>query len=157
MTMETGKTYLNFDIKNLEEESLPITQQFDFKTNVQSNGDYAFINYNMFTGLQNNPFILNDRFSNVNFGFKKSVDLTYVINIPDNYKVDALPKNIKLVNSDNSVTMVRQFFQSNNQIMAKVKVSIDKTMFPVNQYSGVKDFFKQMVNMMNEQIVLRKK
>jgi len=147
----------NFNIKNEEAETLPFTQNFDFKTNIQSTGDYSFLSFNMFTGLQNNPFIVNDRFSNINFGYKKSVNLTYIINLPSNYKIDALPKNTKIVNPTNTVTFTRQFLQEgNSQVIAKIKVDIDKTLFSVNQYDEIKNFFKQMVNMMNEQVILKK-
>jgi hypothetical protein len=146
----------NFNVKNTEDENLPFAQQFDFKTTVQTTGEYAFLGFNMFTGLHNNPFIVNNRFSNINFGYKKTVNLTYVIDIPKNFKVDELPKNKKLVNGDNSVTMTRQFFHEGGKLMAKINVSVDKTLFGVGEYAGVKDFFKQMVDLMNEQVVLKK-
>jgi hypothetical protein len=147
----------NFNIKNEEEESMPFTQTFEFKTNIQTTGEYSFLSLNLFTGLQNNPFIINDRFSNINFGYKKTVILTCIINLPANYKVDALPKNIKLVNPENTVVLTRQFVQDQkSQLMAKIKVDIDKSMFNVNEYPQVKDFFKQMVSLMNEQVILKK-
>jgi hypothetical protein len=147
----------NFDIKNIEKEDLPVTQAFDFKTNIQSTGEYSFLSFNWFTGLQSNPFIVSDRFSNINFGYKKTVNLTYLVNLPANFKVDALPKGVKLVNPDNTVSFTRQFFLEGNQLMAKIKVDIDKTLFNVGEYAQVQDFFKQMVNMMNEQVILKKK
>jgi hypothetical protein len=147
----------NFDIKNTEEENLPLKQSFDFKTRIQSTGDYSFLTFNMFTGLQNNPFIVNDRFSHINFGYKKTISLTYLVNLPANYNVDALPKNIKLVNPGNTVTLTRQFFLEKSQLVAKIKVDIDKTLFNVGEYDEIKDFFKQMVSLMNEQVVLKKK
>lgn len=146
----------NFQIKNQEEESKPFTQSFDFKFNVQSTGDYSLINFNMFTGLESNPFILNNRFSNINLGYKKSLNLRFVINLPANYKVDALPKNIQLVNSDRSISFTRQIFHDKSQILATVKLDINKSVFNINEYPEVKDFYKQMVNLLNEQIVLKK-
>jgi hypothetical protein len=147
----------NFAIKNTEAENQPITQSFDFKAHVQSTGEYSFLDFNWFTGLKNNPFIINDRFSNINFGYKKTINLTYLVNIPANYKVDALPRSIKLVNPGNTVAFTRQFFQEGSQVLAKIKVEVDKTLFNVNEYAEVQDFFKQMVTMMNEQVILKKK
>jgi len=147
----------NFNIKNTEEENMPLAQSFDFKTSIQSTGDYSFLTFNMFTGFQNNPFIVNDRFSNINFGYKRTINLTYLVNLPPNYTVDALPKNIKLVNPGNTVTLTRQFFLEKSQLVAKIKVDIDKTLFNVGEYGEIRDFFKQMVTLMNEQVVLKKK
>ena len=147
----------NFDIKNIEQENLPVTQGFDFKTNIQTTGEYSFLSFNWFTGLQNNPFIVNERFSNINFGYKKTINLTYLVNLPSNMKVDAIPKGIKLVNPDKTVTFTRQFFQEGSKLMAKIRVDIDKTLFNVGEYGQVQDFFKQMVNLMNEQVILKSK
>jgi hypothetical protein len=147
----------NFDIKNIEQEDLPVTQAFDFKTNIQTTGEYSFLSFNWFTGLQNNPFIVNSRFSNINFGYKKTINLTYLINLPANVNIDAIPKGIKLVNPDQTVTFTRQFFQEGSQLMAKIRVDIDKTLFGVGEYGQVQDFFKQMVNLMNEQVILKSK
>jgi len=41
--------------------------------------------------------------------------------------------------------------------VAKIKVDIDKTLFNVGEYGEIRDFFKQMVTLMNEQVVLKKK
>jgi hypothetical protein len=147
----------NFDIKNIEQENLPVTQAFDFKTNIQTTGEYSFLSFNWFTGFQNNPFIVNDRFSNINFGYKKTINLTYLINLPPNAKIDAIPKGIKLVNPGKTVTFTRQFFQEGSKLMAKIRVDIDKTLFGVDEYGQVQDFFKQMVNLMNEQVILKSK
>lgn len=146
----------NFKIQNEGEESKPFTQSFDFKFNVQSTGDYSLINFNMFTGLESNPFIQNNRFSNINLGYKKSLNLRFIVNVPDNYKVDALPKNIQLVNPDRSITFTRQLFHEKNQIVAIVRLDVNKSVFNINEYPQVKDFYKQMVNLLNEQIVLKK-
>jgi hypothetical protein len=147
----------NFTTKNVEEENLPFAQAFDFKTNIQSTGEYSFLNINMFTGLENNPFIVDNRFSNVNFGYKKSLVLNYYITIPSNYKIDALPKNIKLVNSSGTMTFTRQIVPGEKgQLMAKINIDIDRSLFSVNDYPEIKSFFKQMVDLMNEQIVLKK-
>lgn len=146
----------NFQVKNQTEERKPFTQSFDFKYNIQSTGDYSFINFNIFTGLESNPFTVTNRFSTINFGYKKSMNLRFMINLPPNVKVDALPKNIKLVNPDKSITFLRQVFYENSQIVANVRLDIDKSVFTIEEYPAVKDFFKQMVNLLNEQIVLKK-
>jgi hypothetical protein len=100
---------------------------------------------------------VNDRFSNINFGYKKTINLTYLINLPPNAKIDAIPKGIKLVNPGKTVTFTRQFFQEGSKLMAKIRVDIDKTLFGVDEYGQVQDFFKQMVNLMNEQVILKSK
>ncbi|MBL7699158.1 MAG: DUF3857 domain-containing protein [Chitinophagaceae bacterium] len=146
----------NFKVINQDEERLPLTQQFDFSSNIQSTGDYSFINLNMFTGLESNPFIINERFSNINFGYKKSLQVKFTINLPPNFKVDALPKNIQLVNNSRTVTFTRQMFQEKSQLLAVIKVDINKSIYNINEYPEVKDFFKQMINLMNEQVVLKK-
>lgn len=82
--------------------------------------------------------------------------MRFLVNLPANFKVDALPKNIQLVNPDRTVTFTRQLFYEKSQLMAVVKIDIDKSIYNIAEYPGVKDFFKQMTNLLNEQIVLKK-
>ena len=69
------------------------------------------------------------------------MNLTYLVNLPANYRLDAVPKGIKLVNADRSVTFSREFFYENNQLLTRIKVDIDKTLFTVNEYPEIKEPF----------------
>jgi hypothetical protein len=145
-------------IVNEENDTLPLKQAFDFKTAVQTTGDYAFVNLNMFTGYETNPFIVNDRFSKINFGYNKSMSENFLVHVPDNMKVDAVPKSLKLTTPDGSVVFTREVFldEKNHRLLARMKVDINKSVFEVDEYGDLKEFYKKMIGLMNEQIVLKR-
>ena len=148
----------SFLVLNEDNDTLPFTQKFQFKTNVQNTGDYSFISLNMFSGYNKNPFILNNRFSNINFGYNKSLNENCIIHLPGNLKIDAIPKNITLTNTDGSVVFTRQVFEDekNHQLVSRIKLDINKSLFTIDEYGELKEFFKKMIDLMNEQVVLKK-
>jgi hypothetical protein len=147
----------SFDVANIDDDTLPLKETFAFKTGLQNTGDYAFINLNMFTGYEKNPFIVNNRFSKVNFGYNQSMNENFLVHLPENMKVDALPKNVRLTTPDGSVVFTREIFMDelNHRMLARVKVDINKSLFEVDKYGELKEFFKKMIGLMNEQAVLK--
>jgi hypothetical protein len=145
-------------VSNQEEDTLPLKQAFDFTTAVQTTGDYAFINLNMFTGYESNPFIVNNRFSRVNFGYNKSLTENFLVHIPENMKIDALPQNVRLTTPDGSVVFSREVFldEETHKLLARMKVDINKSLFEVDKYADLKEFYKKMIGLMNEQVVLKR-
>jgi hypothetical protein len=149
---------LELKTENEDNDSLPLKQTFNYDTYIQNTGDYSFLNLNMFTGFESNPFIVNERFSTINFGYKKSLNLNCIVKLPDNLKLDEIPKNIKLMNQDGTVTFTREIFNDdkNKQFIARIRIDINKSLFTVSEYGEVKEFFKKMIDLMNEQVVLKK-
>lgn len=148
----------SLDVKNVEEDTLDLRQYFIYKTNLQSTGEYTFLGVNMFTDFQHNPFINPNRFSTINFGFSKSTYLNSMVNLPENFTVDALPKSIKMKNEDGSVMFSREMFHDaqNRRLVARIKVEISRSVFTVDEYPALREFYKKMIEMMNEQVVLKK-
>ena len=146
-------------VKNDDEDSLPLEQNFKFRADIQRTGDYAFLNLNMFSGFESSPFIQNNRFSNINFGSKRSLLFTSSVYLPANLSVDALPKNMRVVNADNTISFTRQYIYSteSGQLVARIKIELNKSLYSADEYSEIKEFFTRMTDLLNEQIVLKKK
>lgn len=143
--------------ENVDNDTLDLKEKFQYKTVIQRTGEYAFLSLNMFSGYEQNPFILKNRFSNVNFGCSRSTYLTWVIQLPDHHTVDALPSNLKLKNADGSVVFVRELLYDKNrrQISARIKIEINKSLFTVDEYPALHEFYRKMIDLMNEQVVLK--
>jgi transglutaminase-like putative cysteine protease len=149
----------SFKISNIENDSLPLIENFSFKTNLQRSGDYDFVTLNMFTGFNANPFIAETRVSDVNFGFNSSYTTTYVLTLPPGKKVDAVPKNIQMVNEDKTLLFSRQvmYNEQANQLITRIKIETNKSVFPANEYVDLKEFYKKLSNLLEEQCVITKK
>ena len=149
----------SFRIANIDDDSLGIIQNFNFKTSIQNSGEYDFATLNMFTGFTSNPFIAESRISDVNFGFRKSYTVNYVLSLPANRKINTPPQNILLQNEDKALSFSRQviYNEQTNQLITRMKIDINKSLIKPDQYTDLKDFFKKLNNVLDEQLIINRK
>jgi hypothetical protein len=149
----------NFKTLNLEIDSLALQHKFDFVASLTGSGEYKFIPMTLFSGYEANPFISDKRFSDINFGVKKLISSTSYITIPEDLIVEALPKTIRLVNVDKTVDFSREvaFDQATRKLLVAIKINFKKSFYSVNEYNDIKEFYKQMFNLLEEPIVLKTK
>lgn len=149
----------SFKISNVTNDALPVVQNFNFKTQIQHSGDYDFVSLNLFTGIVSNPFIAETRVSDVNFGYKTSYTVNYVLNLPTGKIIDAAPKNIQLVNGDKSLSFSRQvvYNEQANQLITRMKIELNKSLFKPEEYTDLREFYKKLNNLLEEQCVIKTK
>ncbi len=114
---------------------------------------------NVFTDLKKNPFLEEKRFSEIDFGQKRTVILNYVIDLPANKVVEGLGNNIQLVNSDKSLVFSKMvsYVESTHQLVTRIKFEQNKSVYSVGEYSQLREFFKKMSNLLDEQFVIKSK
>lgn len=149
----------NFKMMNLEMDSLSLQHNFNFATSLVNSGDYRFIPMTLFSGFESNPFVSNKRFSDINFGFKRFISSTTYIQIPPDFTVDVLPKSTRLTNPDNTVDFVREIVmdQASRKLLIRIKMNFKKSFYSVEEYDTIKEFYKKMFELLNEQVVLKTK
>jgi hypothetical protein len=144
-------------LENMEVDSLPLTQSFSFKlTLAGSDGDYIYFKPDMFTSLKNNPFLSENRTTDIDFGYLNSYSINGVYKIPTGYKTDALPKNLTLVMPDQSISFRRIVVEDNGSIAVRYLINFKKVMYFKENYAEFREFYKKMHEMLDEQIVLKK-
>lgn len=145
-------------INNKDKEDAPLEQLFNFTVSNPSSGDYYTIDVNLFNGLNRTPFVSDIRFTNINFGTEATSVVTQVIELPPGLKPETLPQNINLVMPDNSITMSRlmNYDAQTRKITVRIKTQIARPVFDSYEYPTVKDFYKKMVNILNEPLVLKR-
>lgn len=149
----------SININKKSADSLPLLQQFRFETEGTVNGEYLLINLNQFFGFEKNPFVGENRFTNIHFGTLVNDQLTHIYELPDGFKPEELPKNMNLIMPDKSITFLRSmsYDATTNKLMLRLKLEINQPIFGPEKYPSVSQFFKKMVDMLNEPLVLRKK
>lgn len=147
----------SLNLSNEKEELLPLEQKVHFSGNLQSSGDYYFLPYGLFTGIGKNPFIEEDRVMDIDFDYPKSYAITGAYVLPDNYVVNELPKNTKMILPDTSITLTRMTQQDGNVITYKFTLIFNTSGYTAESYPYIKEFFKQLYNILDERIVLKKK
>ena len=149
----------SFNIINADIDSLALQQRFDFKAAMQGSGEYRFFPMTLFSGLESNPFISDKRFSDINFGFRRYIASAAYIQVPPNLTIDVLPKSIRLVNPDNTIDFSREILmdEATRKLVIRIKMDFRRSFYAVDEYDTIKEFYKKMFELLNEQVVLKTK
>jgi len=146
---------LKFD--NMEVDSLPLTQNMTFNLDLAGTDEnYIYLNPNLFTPLKTNPFLSENRLTDIYFGFLRNYSINSVYKLPAGYKVDALPKSVSMVMPDKSISFKRVIAEQDGSLLVHFIINYTRTAFSAGEYAGIHDFYKKMYEMLNEQIVLKK-
>ncbi len=148
-----------FEIKNLDNDSLALIQEITFSSTLNNSGDYKYIPLNFFSGFKSNPFLSDNRFSTINFGFRKMINLAISIDLPANYAVDNLPKSLKMVTPDKDISFIRQVVhdQANNRISCRMELEFKNSFYPAEDYPVLKEVYKRLFEYLKEPVLLKKK
>jgi hypothetical protein len=80
-----------------------------------------------------------------------------MINLPEGYVVEELPKSVKAVTPDKMVNYTYQIFANGNQIAFMNKLFVKKTYFYAEEYHDLRQVFDLIEQRNLQQIVLKKK
>jgi hypothetical protein len=155
-----GNSNLKVDtitLKNETVDSLPLTQSIQFNQPVNSSGDYKYFSVNLFTGKEKNPFLADNRFSDVFFGANQNYQIVASITIPETYEFEALPKSVRMIMPDTSIAITRYISAENNVLSVRISLEFKKPYFTAEEYPDFKEFYKQLFTLLNEQYAIRKK
>ncbi len=143
--------------ENLESDSLPLIQKLKFDESLNKAGEYAYFSTNILTGLEKNPFVADNRFSDVFFGYKQHYTILGTYTIPEGFELGELPKNIKMIMPDTSITISRVSQVTQNTLQTKIELKFQKPVYTAEEYAFLQEFYQRLFELLNEQFVVRKK
>jgi Domain of Unknown Function with PDB structure (DUF3857) len=152
-----GITIEEVNFENAESDSLPLIQKVKFNQTLSSSGEYSYFSANLFTGLEKNPFIADERFSDVFFGINQSYIIVANFVIPEGASFEELPKNMKMIMPDTSITISRVSQVNGNRLSVRIQLDFKQPLYPASQYAEFQEFYKRLFELLNEQFVIRKK
>ncbi len=143
--------------ENMDVDTLPLTQNIKFDLDLAgSDENYIYLNPNLFTSLKSNPFLSENRMTDIDFGYMRSYSINGVYKIPAGYKTDAIPKSVTIIMPDKSVSFKRFVAEQNGIIILRYNINYNKSEYSKDTYPDFHEFFKKMHEMLNEQIILKK-
>ncbi len=147
-----------FEVVNELIDSLPLEHRFKFEMETPSTGDYLFIPLDLITGMDDkNPFISNNRFSDINFGYKQTILINLIIHLPEGYKLESLPKPVSMTNPDKSISLSRLASQTNSgMIMVRFELKLNRGDFYNSEYGMIREFYKKIYELHDEKIAIKK-
>lgn len=144
-------------LKNENIDSLPLEQTVTFNLPANSSGDYSYFTTNLFMGLEKNTFIAENRFADIDFGYNQSYSFVGRFTIPEGYQVEELPKNVRMIMPDTSISMLRMYDSNPTQVGIRLNLDFKRPVYSVEEYELFHEFYKLLYAALNEQIVLRRK
>jgi hypothetical protein len=146
----------NLTLDNLSVDTLPLLQKFDFTYELNNSDNYIFFTPNIFTPMHDNPFLSEVRNSAIDFGYGDDRIIVGRYRIPAGYDIQSLPKNANIIMADRSVRFKRTLEKQDGYITLHYEMNIRRTRFQRSEYPDLREFFKKMYEMLDEQIVLKK-
>ena len=144
-------------VNNADSALLPLEQHLWLTGSLQPSGGYSFIPYNLFTGLGKNPFTAEKRQTDIDFNYPQKYVITGSVIIPENYSFDDLPKNMRMIMADTSISLTRILQKDDHILSFRVTLDFKRPIYAADEYQDVKEFFKQLYEALEEKIVLKKK
>lgn len=144
-------------MENMEIDTLPLVQNVNFNMDLTgSDENYIYFVPNLFTSLTTNPFLAENRFTDVEFGYRPNYTINGIFTIPANYKIDAAPKSVSMMMPDSSILFRRIVASDAERVVVRYTIDYRKPTYTKENYPEFYDFCKKMYEMLNEQIVLKK-
>jgi len=138
-------------------DTLPLVQDLKFEKKINASGDFNYFSVNLFSGLDKNPFIADERFSDIFYGANQRYSIVGNFSIPENCQFETLPKNIKMIMPDTSIVFTRKLSASGNTLSTQVILEFKAPYYLNQDYDYFKEFYKKMFDFLNEQVVFKKK
>ena len=145
----------SFAVEGLRSDSALLKEDVRFHYDLKKSGGYYLLNYNLFTGLTENPFITQYRFTDIDFGTKYSLVLSGNYTLPSSLIAETLPVNKKIVSPDRTMSVSRYVEKADNRISVKILMEINQEKYVADDYEMVKAVFKEAVNLLNEPVLLK--
>jgi len=147
----------NFKIENLEsDEELSESYMFTLENSFDAVGNKIFLNPLLFLSSKNNPFKSKKRNYPVDFIYPFSDQLVVNIKIPEGYKVESMPKPIRLAFAGSTGRYEYALSGSGQYLRLNINFKMQDSEIDADQYAFLREFYKQMTAKQQEQIVLTK-
>ncbi|RYD94299.1 MAG: hypothetical protein EOP54_17750 [Sphingobacteriales bacterium] len=138
-------------------DTLPFIQNVAFDLDLTGSDDnYIYFTPNILTSLNTNPFLSENRFTDIEYSYRDNWSVFSTFTIPAGYKIDGVPKSLSIVMPDKSITFKRIVNQADQIITVRYVIDHVKSIYFKEDYSDFREFNRQMYEMLNEQIVLKK-
>ena len=144
-------------VNNVYADSLPLEQKIKFSSILNNSGGYLYFTINLFSDLSKNPFISDQRISDIEYGYLQDFTIAGNYNIPDGFKFEVLPENISLVMPDKSVVFSRFLNAEGNILNVRIQLEFKNSYYPVSSYAEFREFYKKLYDALNEQVVIKMK
>ncbi len=141
-----------------KDESGPLS--FSMKLNVpmgQAIDDYIYLQPILFTVLDEGLDDVEQRLYPVDFAYPWQERYLANITLPEGYVIDELPTSQRTTSADKSLTATFATEEKEGNVLAiNFTVSVRRTVYKANEYVGLREMFRRIIELQETTIVLKK-
>lgn len=147
-----------FDTKNVDNPSLQLEEHVTgtIADKVVLAGDMMYFNPCLYEKYAENPFKIENREYPVDFAHPWETRIVQTYVIPEGWKVESVPASISIKLPDNDGRYIYSIQTVGDKIIFSQSFSISNPLILPDKYLILKEYFKQVVDKQQEQIVLKK-
>jgi hypothetical protein len=149
-------TVSDITIDSLKLLDEPVAVKYALKLKAFEDAAIIYFNPFMAETIKNNPFTSADRFYPVEMPYTKKNTYALNMEIPEGYKVDELPKSVRLMLNEEDGMFEYLMSSDGKYLHLKCKLEINRTRFLNEDYQSLRDFYSYVVKKQAEQIVFKK-
>jgi len=148
----------DFLVKNAKDLKKSIVASYSYKmeNGIDIIAGKMYLSPMFFLKTTENPFKLEKREFPIDFGYPSAQEVVATITIPEGYKVEALPEPAAIGLPDGMGVFKYKIMSNANSIQLKVSTAIEQPIIASYYYESLKEYYKKMVEKMNEKVVLSK-
>lgn len=145
-------------VMNMEDLYQPIQVEYEFNHNnvVEIIGSKMYFSPFLFLNYTENPFTQEKREYPIDFLYPRQDKYTFTITIPEGYEIESLPKATNLSIIDDLGAFKFNCLGTGNKIQVSATFDLNQSTILPQYYVTLKDFFKRMLEVQNDKIVLKK-
>lgn len=146
--------------ENLNNIYKPLVSNYELElkegSNITKAGNLMYVSMILPPELLKNPFKKKTRQYPVDFGYTYNTNYFLNLEIPEGYTVESLPKQKILALPAKGGRLLFVPKKQGNKVQVIIRLSIKKSMYSQVEYPGLREFYTQMVEKLQEKIVLKK-
>ena len=154
----SGLEIENYQRTNETELDKPIIEEYEVKisNSIENIGSKIYFSPLFHLARVINPFNQETRTYPIDFTYPYQDKFIIVINIPDGYSVESVPKEETFNLGNDMGSFSYKILVNENQIQAVIAMKIETAIVSSRDYPNLKLFFKNLIAKQNEKIVIKK-
>ena len=149
-------TITQYQLNGINEFTSDIQEQMAFEKECSVNGNIMYINPLIFLHCEESPFKQSERKLPIEFSYTEQISMTISMTLPEGFVIDDLPKSKRLETSKKEISALYLITQNENKITIRYNFKLNKIIFNNTQYTGLKQFWDELADINNAQIVIKK-
>lgn len=145
----------SFRVRNAEGTGRATEERIRFTKEAVVDGDKVYFNPLVFADEKTNYFVKQERVLPVEFPAIQSTTITSVVNIPEGYVIEEMPKP-ETVQLPGYLEVAISFEMQDNNLVTKYQSVADTNFIPASEYANLQEFWKKVLKINSMMVCVKK-